>query len=90
MWLMPVAWAIILDGEPAALELERYAGKVDAEIHRGAASGPWRHHTTILTMQLGNDIKDRTGRIHVHCAGSTHVKTRRMMTPLRKWRSSLI
>ena len=29
--------AIVLDGDPAALELERYAEEVEAEIHRRAA-----------------------------------------------------
>jgi hypothetical protein len=29
--------AMVLDGDPAALELERYAEGVEAEIHRRAA-----------------------------------------------------
>ena len=29
--------AIVLDGDPAALELEQYAEEVEAEIHRRAA-----------------------------------------------------
>ena len=32
--------AIVLDGDPAALELEQYAEEVEAEIHRRAA-GDW-------------------------------------------------
>jgi hypothetical protein len=33
--------AIVLDGDPAALELERYAEEVEAEIHRrGGGLGP--------------------------------------------------
>jgi hypothetical protein len=31
--------AIVLEGDPAALELERYAEEVEAEIHRRAAGG---------------------------------------------------
>jgi hypothetical protein len=40
--------AIVLDGDPAALELERYAEEVEAEIHRRCGglgpinSLPWR------------------------------------------------
>lgn len=29
--------AIVLDGDPAAIELERYAEELEAEIHRRAA-----------------------------------------------------
>jgi hypothetical protein len=29
-------WALVLDGDPAARELERYAAEVEAEIHRRA------------------------------------------------------
>ena len=32
----------VLDGDPAALELERYAEEVEAEIHRRAAGSPWQ------------------------------------------------
>jgi hypothetical protein len=33
--------AIVLDGDPAAVELERYAEEVEAEIHRRVADAEW-------------------------------------------------
>ena len=41
--------AIVLDGDPAALELERYAEEVEAEIHRRAAPP---------SARLGEEAKD--------------------------------
>jgi hypothetical protein len=49
--------AIVLDGDPAAIELERYAEELEAEIQRRVAGGVNRGSTALIILSRCADCR---------------------------------